>query len=154
MANQTQLHAHSNDGDLELRQLSGRAFAEEAMSTLDLDRAQPTLALLQGMIALWMYEHLSGKSQSASQLLDELFSLHSQLETKGYWNSLPVPISSYLNANAHSTTEQKREKQALSYASWGFYFLDLYVEVTPIEQCSHHPPLAKEHREMTDLDFS
>lgn len=131
MANQTQLHAHSNDGDLELGQLSGRAFAEEAMSTLNLDRAQPTLALLQGMTALWMYEHLSGKSQSTSQLLDELLSLHSQLETKGYWNSLLVPISSCLSATARSNTEQKREKQALSYASWGFYFLGLYVEVTP-----------------------
>jgi hypothetical protein len=114
------------------------------MSILSLDRDQPTLALLQGITALWMYEHLSGKSQSASPLLHELFSLHSHLETKGYWHS--QPISSGVNNNTRRTTENQREKQALSYASWGFYFLDLCVDMNLIAHFSHLPSNKKLRR--------
>ncbi|KAI9148682.1 Nitrogen assimilation transcription factor nit-4 [Paramyrothecium foliicola] len=134
VATTAKLYANTNEGEREPTQLLGRTFAEEAVNILSTDRHQPTLALLQGIAALWMYNHLSGKSQIAGQLLDELFSLHSHLETKGLWHSQPVPISSSADNNARSTTENKRERQALSYASWGLYFLDLCVKTTPTEQ--------------------
>jgi hypothetical protein len=121
------LYTSSNDGDREPTQLLGRAFAEEAMRKLSVDRCQPNLALLQGIAALWTYEHLSGRSQSASQLLEELFRLHSHLETQGFWHSQPGPIGKSVDANACNATEDKRERHALSYASWGLYYLDMKI---------------------------
>jgi hypothetical protein len=97
------------------------------MKNLSVDRHQPNLALLQGIAALWTYKHLSGRSQNASQLLEELFGLHSHLETQGFWHSQPEPIGKSVDTNTCNATEDKRERHALSYASWGLYYLDMCV---------------------------
>ena len=85
---------------------------------LEGERQHPSIPLLQGLVALWVYEVNYGDTAQAAALLDEFYFFHDALRLSDL--SIPANNSSTPSWDFQLATEW----QIISCITWGFFYLD------------------------------
>jgi hypothetical protein len=90
----------------------GRRFAEEADVLLQSEGSQPSVALFQGLFAMFCYEGCLGEGKKSVNYLLQAIDVYTALNST---MELP-PVS--------DEKESQQERHALSWCMWGFYSIE------------------------------
>lgn len=87
---------------------------------LEDERQHPSISLLQGLLALWIWEINYGAKTKAEVLLEQFYRFHNALGL----SDLAVPAVTRAIPNETSTLRRMEEEQILSCTVWGFFCLE------------------------------
>ena len=100
-----------------------RELAQEAWQMLDEGRKHPSLSLLQGIVALWVYECNSGNNLGAAYLLEDIYHTY---DTLGL-NDLGISSQDAGEPTSTSTgdlIDARRDWKGTCCIVWELFFLD------------------------------
>jgi hypothetical protein len=117
----------------------GRKFAEEAERHFKDEKNRPSIPLLQGQFAMFLYE---GNVDGGSSSIDYF------MGTVKTYEALNVPESLGSRDPEISATRKRKEQEGLSWIMWGVYCAEWYVFHVYAEHPNQRPTGA--HRKHSD----
>ena len=117
----------------------GRKFAEEAERHFKDEKKRPSIPLLQGQFAMFLYE---GNADGGSSSIDYF------MRTVKTYEALNVPESLRSQDPEISATRKQKEEEGLSWILWGVYCAEWYVFSVDAEHPDQPPTGA--HRKHSD----
>ena len=117
----------------------GRKFAEEAERHFKDEKKRPSIPLLQGQFAMFLYE---GNADGGSSSIDYF------MGTVETYEALNVPESLRSRDPEISATRKQKEEEGLSWILWGVYCAEWYVFSVDAEHPDQPPTGA--HRKHSD----
>ena len=116
----------------------GRKFAEEAERHFKDEKDRPSIPLLQGQFAMFLYEGNAGGSSSIDYFMG----------TVKTYEDLNVPESLRFRDPEISATRKQMEEEGLSWILWGVYCAEWYVFSVDVE--NPHQRLIGAHHKHSD----